>query len=79
VFIDEKTFLQKNMEQYDETFVKHSFGNTKLQFCNKPDFLERLLINNNYSGKNLLFMSSGNFGGLNLIKYKDIALLNHNN
>ncbi|WP_423148021.1 UDP-N-acetylmuramate--L-alanine ligase [Rubrolithibacter danxiaensis] len=66
VFIDKRTFEQKRMEEYDEETVKAAFGNKKLKFFNNPEILERFLSYINYKGKNLLLMSSGNFGGLNL-------------
>lgn len=68
VFIDEHTFKLKNMEPYDANVVKASFGNTKLKFFNNAEILEGFLSYINYKGKNLLLMSSGNFGGIDLIK-----------
>ncbi len=66
VFIDRRTFEQKQMQEYGEDTVRKSFGNKKLKFFNNPEILERFLSYINYNRKNLLLMSSGNFGGLNL-------------
>lgn len=66
VFIDKKTFEQKRIQEYHEDVVKKAFGNKKLKFFNQPEILEGFLSSINYKGKNLLLMSSGNFGGLNL-------------
>lgn len=74
VFIDEHTFKLKRIEPYDENVVKTSFGNIKLKFFNNAEILERFLRTINYKGKNLLLMSSGNFGGINLEDLKDKIL-----
>ena len=65
-FIDKKTFEHKNIPEYHESVVLNAFGNKKLKFFNNPEILERFLSYINYKGKNLLLMSSGNFGGINL-------------
>ena len=66
VFIDKRTFEQKQMEEYQESVVLEAFGNKKLKYFNNPEILEGFLSYINYKGKNLLLMSSGNFGGINL-------------
>ena len=66
VFIDNTIFLQKKLEPYDEFIVKKAFDNTRVNFFNNVEILERFLSSINYKGKNLLLMSSGNFGGINL-------------
>jgi len=66
VFIDDTIFLQKKLEPYDENIVKKAFDNTRVNFFNNVEILERFLSSINYKGKNLLLMSSGNFGGINL-------------
>ncbi len=74
VFIDKKTFLQKGMKPYGENFVKQSFANVKIKFFDNFEILEGFLMSINFNYKNLLFMSSGNFGGLDLNQLKDVAL-----
>ena len=66
VFIDKHTFELKKMPEYPESVVLHSFGNKKLKYFNSPEILDGFLSYINYKGKNLLLMSSGNFGGINL-------------
>ncbi|MXV50224.1 peptidoglycan synthetase [Pedobacter sp. HMF7647] len=66
VFIDQSTFRHKNLEPYDENVVRKSFGNNKLKYFNDAKILEEFLSYINLKGKNLLLMSSGNFGGINL-------------
>jgi UDP-N-acetylmuramate: L-alanyl-gamma-D-glutamyl-meso-diaminopimelate ligase len=66
VFINRRTFEQKNMEAYSENVVKTAFDNDKLNFFNNSEILVEFLSSINYKGKNLLLMSSGDFGGIDL-------------
>lgn len=66
VFIDAKTFEQKKMEPYDASVVQKSFQKADLQFFDNAATLLSYLENINYEQKNLLMMSSGNFGGIDL-------------
>ena len=74
VFIDDKIFLQKKLEPYDEFVVKQAFDNIRVNFFNNVEILERFLSSINYKGKNLLLMSSGNFGGMDLNTLTDLVL-----
>jgi len=66
VYIDAQTFVQKKMELYDETFVKEAFDQQDLSFYDNPEILTAYISGQELAGKNLLLMSSGNFGGINL-------------
>lgn len=74
VFINRHTFEQKQMVPYTEKEVKTAFANDKLIFFNEPETLVEFLMYINYKGKNLLLMSSGNFGGINLTVLADKAI-----
>ncbi|MEO6851043.1 MAG: Mur ligase family protein [Mucilaginibacter sp.] len=67
VFIDKKTFEQKKMPPYDAEMVKNAFDRDDLVFYNDPEALLKYLENIDMRNRNLLMMSSGNFGGINLI------------
>jgi len=67
VFIDKKTFEQKKMEPYPSEVVKKAFLKNDLLFFNEPETLLKYLESIKIEGSNLLLMSSGNFGGINLI------------
>jgi UDP-N-acetylmuramate: L-alanyl-gamma-D-glutamyl-meso-diaminopimelate ligase len=73
VFINRRTFEQKGLEPYDENRVKIAFNNVKLKFFNNSEILVEFLSYINYKGKNLLLMSSGDFGGINLNKLAEKA------
>jgi UDP-N-acetylmuramate: L-alanyl-gamma-D-glutamyl-meso-diaminopimelate ligase len=66
VFLDKETFAHKNMDLFDEALVREAFDNDKLKVITDREVLKSFLINQSWSGKNLLLMTSGNFSGLNL-------------
>jgi UDP-N-acetylmuramate: L-alanyl-gamma-D-glutamyl-meso-diaminopimelate ligase len=74
VFIDKKTFAQKNLEPYSAELVKEAFGRYDLTFYNDPAALLQYLEGLKLINTNLLMMSSGNFGGLDLIAIKNKIL-----
>ncbi|RYU91501.1 peptidoglycan synthetase [Mucilaginibacter terrigena] len=74
VFIDRKTFEQKKIEPYPAEAVKEAFANKNLLFFNEPVKLLAYLEALNIANSNLLMMSSGNFGGINLIGLKNNLL-----
>ncbi|QKJ30464.1 peptidoglycan synthetase [Mucilaginibacter mali] len=76
VFIDKKTFEQKKMEPYDASVVKAAFAKDNLLFFNDPAQLKKHLEALEMSGKNLLLMSSGNFGGIDLSALANVIIKN---
>jgi len=66
VFIDKKTFEQKKMSPYGSETVNMAFGRDDLLFFNDPQELTNYLEKLDYKDANLLMMSSGNFGGIDL-------------
>ncbi|MCQ6959447.1 UDP-N-acetylmuramate--L-alanine ligase [Mucilaginibacter aquariorum] len=74
VFIDRKTFEQKKIEPYPAEAVKSAFANDNLLFFNEPAELLKYLEALDITNSNLLMMSSGNFGGINLVGLKNNLL-----
>jgi len=74
VFIDKKTLEQKKITPYPAEAVKSAFANEKLLFFNDPAALLVYLEGLSIANSNLLMMSSGNFGGINLIELKNKLL-----
>jgi UDP-N-acetylmuramate: L-alanyl-gamma-D-glutamyl-meso-diaminopimelate ligase len=68
VYIDEKTFEHKKMQPFTKSEVQIAFNDDNLQFFNDFRLLESYLQGINFYRTNLLLMSSGNFGGLDLTK-----------
>ncbi|MFD2871338.1 UDP-N-acetylmuramate--L-alanine ligase [Mucilaginibacter ximonensis] len=74
VFIDKKTFEQKQMEPYAAEVVKQAFAKNDLTFFNDPKQLAAQLESTKLAYTNLLMMSSGNFGGIDLVDLKNKLL-----
>ncbi|WP_196859035.1 UDP-N-acetylmuramate--L-alanine ligase [Pedobacter sp. CAN_A7] len=68
IYINEKTFQQKKISAFSELEVQTAFKNAKLQFFNDALHFEKYLLSLSFNNTNLLLMSSGNFGGLDLVK-----------
>lgn len=68
VYVDEKTFIHKKMEPLSAATIKDAFNDPELLFFNDSEALESYLRSLNFDHANLLLMSSGNFGGMDLIK-----------
>jgi len=68
VYIDIKTFQQKKIKPFTEIDVQTAFNNDNLTFFDNASTLEQYLRGLNFDHANLLLMSSGNFGGMDLVK-----------
>ena len=68
VYINEKTFQHKKIPPFSELEVQSAFKNAKLRFFNDALNFEKYLLSLSFNNTNLLLMSSGNFGGLDLVK-----------
>lgn len=67
VFIDKKTFVHKKMKPFSGIDVVKAFGNKKLYFYDNPEELKNHLESFEMAECNLLMMSSGTFGGIDLV------------
>jgi UDP-N-acetylmuramate: L-alanyl-gamma-D-glutamyl-meso-diaminopimelate ligase len=66
VFIANKTFEHKKMEPYPAEVVKKAFAREDLLVFNEPAELQHYIEEFKLVNTNLLMMSSGNFGGIDL-------------
>ncbi|HLP20235.1 MAG TPA: Mur ligase family protein [Chitinophagales bacterium] len=66
VFLDKETFEHKKMPLLKESFVKDSFGNQQLNIFTSKEELEAFLLELDWTNTNLLLMTSGSFGGMNI-------------
>jgi len=66
VYIDEKTFEHKKLTPFTKTDVQIAFNSDRILFFNNSELLSNYLLSMNFYETNLLLMSSGNFGGLDL-------------
>nr|WP_294897509.1 Mur ligase family protein [uncultured Pedobacter sp.] len=67
VYIDKKTFVQKKMKPFNGEDVIKAFGSKKLLFYDNPDELKSHIQSFKMNDCNLLMMSSGTFGGIDLV------------
>lgn len=67
VYIDKKTFTQKKLKALTGEEVIKAFGNKNLLFYDNPDELKQTIEVFEITNCNLLMMSSGTFGGIDLV------------
>jgi UDP-N-acetylmuramate: L-alanyl-gamma-D-glutamyl-meso-diaminopimelate ligase len=68
VFFDPHAIALKQLTPINSDDVKDGFNHPNLQVFTNSIGLEAFIRSNNFKGKNLLMMSSGNFGGMDLKK-----------
>jgi UDP-N-acetylmuramate: L-alanyl-gamma-D-glutamyl-meso-diaminopimelate ligase len=68
VYIDEKTFQHKKLQPFSKDDVQTAFKSDKIHYFDSSEALQDCLLKVNFYRTNLLLMSSGNFGGLDLVK-----------
>jgi UDP-N-acetylmuramate: L-alanyl-gamma-D-glutamyl-meso-diaminopimelate ligase len=66
IFINEEKMKLKKLELLEDADIKKAFSSSSLQVFRDKDSLENFLLQQNWKNKNLLMMSSGNFGGISL-------------
>ena len=66
VFYDAHTFELKGKELLPPEFVRQSFGDDRIRIMKDAESLKSFLESISWRKNNLLMMSSGNFGGLDL-------------
>lgn len=68
VYIDKKTFEQKNITPFSEIDIKNAFNDKRITYFDNADKLAQYLLELDFSDTNLLLMSSGNYSGMDLGK-----------
>lgn len=66
VYYNPATLKHKKLPGISKKEVKQAFSNKKLKVFTETDSLLNFLLNQNWKKMNLLLMSSGNFGGMDL-------------
>lgn len=74
VFFDPEKVKAKNLPPLTEADIKTAFGNPAIQVFDDAQKLEAYLLAQNWTNKNLLMMSSGNFAGFNVKALADKIL-----
>jgi UDP-N-acetylmuramate: L-alanyl-gamma-D-glutamyl-meso-diaminopimelate ligase len=71
VYFNPEKVKEKNLEPLSEQDIRNAFANPSLQVFTDASKLKEFLLQQSWKNKNLLLMSSGNFGGINLTELSD--------
>lgn len=74
VYFNPEKIEAKNLEPLSTSDVKNAFGGNNVQVFDNATDLESFLSKQSWSNKNLVMMSSGDFGGLNVNTLADKIL-----
>jgi UDP-N-acetylmuramate: L-alanyl-gamma-D-glutamyl-meso-diaminopimelate ligase len=71
VYFNPEKVNAKKLEPISASDIRSAFANPKIQVFDDADKLQGFLLSQNWKDKNLLMMSSGNWGGMNLRELSD--------
>lgn len=71
VYFNPEKVKSKKFEPISEADIKAAFANPRIQVFDDPEKLRTFLASQKWENKNLLMMSSGTFGGLDLRELSD--------
>jgi UDP-N-acetylmuramate: L-alanyl-gamma-D-glutamyl-meso-diaminopimelate ligase len=74
VYYNPEKVKAKKLEPLAESDIKSAFANQNIRVFDNTEKLERFLIEQSWKNKNLLMMSSGNFGGIDIGKLSEKIL-----
>lgn len=74
VYFNPEKVKEKKLEPLKEEDIKSAFANPNIKVFDSTQHLESFLLNQNWKNKNLLMMSSGNFGGIDISKLSEKIL-----
>lgn len=74
VFINEALVRQKVNFTFSENDLREIFKNENIKFITSLENLETFLTNTDSHQKNLLFINSRNFSGINIVKYAELFI-----
>ena len=66
VYVNAEKMKAKKMEPIEDSDIKNSFASPSMHIFRDAKNLEKFLTEHSWKNKNLLMMSSGNFGGLRI-------------
>jgi UDP-N-acetylmuramate: L-alanyl-gamma-D-glutamyl-meso-diaminopimelate ligase len=68
VYFNPEKVKAKKLEALTESDIKAAFTNQQVRVFDNPEKLQSFILEQNWKNKNLLMMSSGNFGGIDISK-----------
>ncbi len=78
VYYNPEVIEHKRLEDIDPKQVKEAFGGNNLTVFTDTNLLQETLKSFNYNNSVLLMMSSGNFSGINVVKFTEDLILKKN-
>lgn len=66
IYIDKKVLASRSQETFSEEMLRQHFNNKAIVYLTNARDIIPYIKTRGYTGANYLFMSSGNFGGLNI-------------
>jgi UDP-N-acetylmuramate: L-alanyl-gamma-D-glutamyl-meso-diaminopimelate ligase len=74
VYFNPEKVKSKNLEPLSLADIKQAFGGNNVQVFDNPTTLENFLTSQSWKNKNLVLMTSGDFGGMNMNTLADKIL-----
>lgn len=71
VYFNPDKVKAKKLEPISEADIKSAFANQNIRVFDNSDHLQNFILEQNWKNKNLLMMSSGNFGGIDIGKLSE--------
>lgn len=71
VYFNPEKVKAKKLEALTENDVKSAFANQNIRVFDNSEQLQKFILEQNWKNKNLLMMSSGNFGGIDISKLSE--------
>lgn len=71
VYFNPDKVKAKKLEPITESDIKSAFANQNIHVFDNSDNLQKFILEQNWKNKNLLMMSSGNFGGIDIGKLSE--------
>ena len=76
VYVNAEKMKAKKLESIEDSDIKASFASPSMHIFRDVKSLENFLVDHSWKNKNLLLMSSGNFGGLRIAELAEKLKLN---
>lgn len=71
VYFNPDKVKAKKLEPINESDIKSAFANQSIRVFDNSEALQKFILEQNWKNKNLLMMSSGNFGGIDISKLSE--------
>jgi UDP-N-acetylmuramate: L-alanyl-gamma-D-glutamyl-meso-diaminopimelate ligase len=74
VYYNPEKLKARKLESLEDADIKTAFANQQIRVFDNAQKLESFLLEQSWKNKNLLLMSSGNFGGMDITRLSEKLL-----